>query len=455
MIDFIKIIVQDIDIPSLLNNDKLEFTTPLSQQTGELLENRQTAKYKGLVFEVINKSYLILSGSIHKFKNNGIHNADNFYFSDILESLKSLWHEFGINPKYARLKGLEYGVNIKLSGSPKKFIRNSLINYKGDQPSIQTFRGNGYMKEFEKQRYYVKIYDKGLQYHIVEDAPVKETDNILRIEQKVIKMIYLKDFGIITLADLLKPDTLKYLENNLLELIENLLIWNNQTMIEGLSRKDKNTVQNGKNPLFWVNLKEENRKKYYRELRKFKELAERTGANEIKKKIETLTKEKCNELLYINKETRDKLTEFLNDISEQKRDKLTEFSTAEVNNQKGQINPLYIELNCTDNKKVCRVTGLDISMQKETSKFLCTSGLKFYKEHNPETYSELEKRLSEKWKNESERKKLTELHHSIRNEYFNKIHNTRRRIVKLNEYPSIFDNFALIDKQYLKVARII
>ena len=34
----------------------------------------------------------------------------------------------------------------------------------------------------------------------------------------------------------------------------------------------------------------------------------------------------------------------------------------------------------------CLVTGLDISMQKKGSKFLCFAGLKYYKENEPETF---------------------------------------------------------------------
>jgi len=455
MIDFIKIYVEDIDLKSLQDNEFLDFYVPLSQKTGELLENQKEAKYSGLKFRIVNENKLIISGSLHKYHNNGIHNANDFGYENLLTVIIDLWNTFNINPYSAILQGIEYGVNINTTVSPKNIIKHSVINYKGDQPSINTFRGKGYMKEFEKQQYYIKVYDKGLQYHILKDALVYKSDNILRFEQKVIKMEYLKDTGLFCLVDLLKIDTLNKLRNKLLDAFDNLLIYDFTVKPEGLTAKQKNLLQNGQNAMFWVSLKKENRKKYYKELRKFKELAKEIGALNLHSELRQKIDEKLTNLQRINNENRDKLTDFLSKIKNENRDKLTDFVPNDKKQEKRQINPLYIELNCTENKKVCKVTGLNISMQKETSKFLCTSGLKFYKEHNPEKYSELEKRLSDKWRDATEIKRLEEIAHSIRNEYFNKIHNTKKRIDKLNEYPSIFDNFALIDKQYLKVAKII
>jgi len=107
-------------------------------------------------------------------------------------------------------------------------------------------------------------------------------------------------------------------------------------------------------------------------------------------------------------------------------------------------------------EKQCLVTGLDISMQKITSKFMSISGIKFYKKNYPEIYKELKKRLSDKWKNESLEIRFKEIAHSIRNEYFNKLNNsrnnTKRSINKILSMPSLFDNRLLIDKRKLQIA---
>jgi len=43
--------------------------------------------------------------------------------------------------------------------------------------------------------------------------------------------------------------------------------------------------------------------------------------------------------------------------------------------------------------KVCLVTGLDISMQRKESKYLCFTGLKYYRENKIEIYKDLEKKI--------------------------------------------------------------
>jgi hypothetical protein len=105
-------------------------------------------------------------------------------------------------------------------------------------------------------------------------------------------------------------------------------------------------------------------------------------------------------------------------------------------------------------KRKCIVTKLDISMQKDESKFLCISGVKFYQNNKPEIYKELENRLSATWKNESIKIRNTEIHHSIRNEYFNKFHNNKRDVQKLLNKPSLFDNRFLILPERLQLAGI-
>jgi len=92
-------------------------------------------------------------------------------------------------------------------------------------------------------------------------------------------------------------------------------------------------------------------------------------------------------------------------------------------------------------------------MQKEDSKYLCTSGVEFHQIHFPEIYRELEKRLSNKWKNSSIEKRNYEIAHSVRNEHLNKFNNTERSYNKINSYPSLFNNYDLIDKQKLKYIR--
>ena len=88
--------------------------------------------------------------------------------------------------------------------------------------------------------------------------------------------------------------------------------------------------------------------------------------------------------------------------------------------------------------RVCLVTGLDISIQKMTSKYLCSTGLKYYKENEPETYQRLkEKYLTpEKWSLDLP-EQFYFIAHNIRNAKTNQHHNPRnnRKRFELRNYP--------------------
>lgn len=111
---------------------------------------------------------------------------------------------------------------------------------------------------------------------------------------------------------------------------------------------------------------------------------------------------------------------------------------------------MYRGLLFAKSKKRCLVTGLPIDMQKENSRFICTKGITYYLDHYPEIYDEiLLPRLSGKWKTKIHKTQYEEIAHSIRNAFFNKKHNTKRSIEKINSYPTLFDNKPFIDPHKL------
>ncbi|MCF6366400.1 MAG: hypothetical protein L3J35_09385 [Bacteroidales bacterium] len=465
MIDFIKSLNIPLNISELLNNTYLEFNALVSEKTGEINENRYIAEHKNLKFEIITNKYVNISGSIHKYHNSGKHNYNDFNLYDLFLTIRELNERFKINPFLTPLNNVEFAVNIKTPFNPKTYIRQNIISHKGTPASVKTFKGNGYLKEFEHSQYYIKIYDKGLQFN--------RPDNIFRFEIKVMKMEYLQTIGINTLADLLNIEKLQNLGKNLDKVFSELLIIDKiDTKI--LTAKEKEIYQNGTNPMFWERLKpnskdyengnetpryKKDRKKYYYELNRFKSLIKKYNLNQSQKEISKLIVNKWNNLLKIGTKKRYKLTAFLNEISNQKTEHKTvqndhDFNSLE-NAKTVQNDTSNIVLICTNNKRVCKITNLDISMQKKGSKFLCISGIEFYQIYFPEIYRKLEKRLSEKWENASLGKRNIEIAHSIRNEYFNIINNTKRSINKILSIPSLFNNLNLIDNQKLKVAGMI
>lgn len=108
-------------------------------------------------------------------------------------------------------------------------------------------------------------------------------------------------------------------------------------------------------------------------------------------------------------------------------------------------------------RRICPVTGLDISMQQDNSKFLSATGVEWYYNNKPETYkTTLAPRLRDHWNKQDIKIQFREIAHLIRDEDSNKRHSTRRRIQKiLAEKNVLFDNAKLIPKDKLKTAGLI
>ena len=104
--------------------------------------------------------------------------------------------------------------------------------------------------------------------------------------------------------------------------------------------------------------------------------------------------------------------------------------------------------------KRCPVTGLDISMQPKHTKFISTSGIKWYHKNEREIYYQiLATRLTENLKNRDFNSQFKGIAHSIRNAESNPRNNTKRAIQKLlDEKDSLFNNIQLIDKTKLREA---
>ncbi len=94
-------------------------------------------KVKGLRIRPIKDNFYSVRGSLHKYSNEGLHNADDFQFSDLKKTLNQLSDEIGLNADIAPLNGFEFGVNIKLPTNPNNAL-NRLIDYFGkSEPPIR------------------------------------------------------------------------------------------------------------------------------------------------------------------------------------------------------------------------------------------------------------------------------------------------------------------------------
>ena len=162
--------------------------------------------------------YYRLRGSGHKNKNNGKHNADDYYLSDFANTLNRLYNEIGLNPEITSLNGFEFGVNIKLPFNPNSFLSNIILHKSNS--GYWTDEKRNY-KIYRYKNYSIKFYNKS---ELTKDE-MYHSDNILRVEVRVEKMKHVKKIMTYTkLSDLLDAELWKQFEKMLIEVIEDCLI---------------------------------------------------------------------------------------------------------------------------------------------------------------------------------------------------------------------------------------
>lgn len=219
-----------------------------------------------------------LRGSLHKYANKGLHNADSFRMSDLCRVFTELRELYSIEPNATRLYSVEFGVNIKLPYDPRRVLK-----------AIRMYKGFAFVPMgdiglcYAADSYKLKIYDKGQQ------CGVPGFDNVLRIEVQATNT-YLKKRHVHAplLGDLLSADIWKRFEALLLEMIDNTMIVE-ATPVEALTKKEQQLFA-----LFtgdgWQLL---NKVKRCREKKKFLALAERIGATKLKENLKSLVSTEC------------------------------------------------------------------------------------------------------------------------------------------------------------------
>lgn len=403
MIDFVKISYQCLDnrfIHNLINNSLLDFECVVSEKTGEIKSNLLKAGYKNLKLCLYNKEKLYIQGSLHKYFNKGVHNYNDFTFSNFQDTLQDLQDKFGLIPELCILQNLETGLNIKLPFKPS-FILDNLLQYKGKE-FIRPLHADYY--QCVRDRYLVKLYDKGTQY--------LQKENIFRFEIKYMKMYELNQAGIFSMQDLQNFNNWERFTRLLLERWQKVVFYDTSVREKEITRVQQKNLNNYSNPYYWRSLT--NRKKRFYHLHSYKEITEKHSDNRHKI-IRELFIEKWD--VFTGK--------FKDENKIQNRRK-----NAENKNQKiGRFHTSYIELNCpvlnTHNQdkeksrkktKKCLVTGVDISMQKGKSLLLSHTGLRYYLKTDKKLFEQLKNKfLTKKWKGSDVQTQIKELAHNIRN----------------------------------------
>ena len=393
MIDFIKIIIKDFD-PSILEaNPLLDFYDTVNLSTGEMKTinrygNRVTpsknASYNGLEFKIYETGTITLSGSLHKYWNNGAHNYNDFNNEAVLAVLRDLKTKFKVKPEQCILKCLEIGINITPPIPTNEILDNCLL-HKTKPFEYQKNSDEGKYKQVQHSQYIVKIYNKALHY---QSKGFQIGTEIMRFEIKYTKMQKLNEKGIFSLQDLINYG-LENFKSDLLNEWQNILFFDNTIQIDPLSAKLKKAVLEYSNPNYWTGLLANNQTKNF---------------HYHKSQLKKITFENSNKVQDLTGEIMGKKIDFLN-------------------SKTSRIDPLIIVSKRIglDNenevkKTLCKVTGFNIEMQKTDSVLLSHTGLKYYHKTDKKIFEQIKRRyLSKIWLNSNFETQIKEIAHNIRN----------------------------------------
>ncbi len=386
MIDGIKINNFPVSASEILQNNHLTFPLSNIASTGEMLNRAQVAHY-GSTDIVVKGGNVKMKGSAHKHFEGGT-NYKDFSIPEIQKVITDLANTFQFDPKDALINFIEIGVNIEVMSDPSSLIKNFLI-YRHKEFETLPVTGKGYGRKCETQRFMIKIYNKSMQYGL--------PFHLLRFEVKVSRMEFLKQYGIdnLTMDDLRHPYVYPKLQKMLLNVFNRILIFNSDINIDSIqNQKDRELVLQGRYPEYWRELP---RQRKSEQIKRFIEL---TGKNNLKSELAELIENKWNKLLNPDKLTTfnveldrtdsDKLTTLQTSNRKSIPDKLTTFNKVpkvKISSNNGQINTT---INCYS--RICPITKVDISMQKDDSRFLSTTGLRWLKDNELKKYDDLRKR---------------------------------------------------------------
>ena len=355
-LDFIKAEVVGLDKDYFLNNEQLVFTP-------QLIDRDEIHYYylidENMKIKVYENNKIFISGSLHKYSNDGFHNYDSFTYLRFLEVVEKIKERFGIEPKHLRILCLEHGYNITPPIDPDLII-DHLIKHRNKDCEILLSNDRARYKQFKHNNYILKIYNKGKQYD--------RKDLILRIENKQTNWSeFRKNFGITTLEDFMAFDKTTFVDSLLTK-------WNDVLFYDPtIKGNDKYIKYRDVN--FWNELRATvSRKTYCIHVNRLKEL-NATKGKDVQRLVSDLILEKAKSM------------------------------------RGGNVLQGFA-------KKYCKLTGIEIHNQRKESFLLSHQGLKYILTNDPDKYRTLEMRyLSGKWVTSSSQTKIKEIAHNIRTRF--------------------------------------
>lgn len=412
MIDFIKIALYNPElILKVWNNKELIFKSAEKRRFNDEIKDKHTKTFNGLTFTLFDER-LEITGSLHKFFNDGIHNTNDFSFLSCVQIVRKLEDILKLELNNCFIVNIEFGLNLIASKSVKDIVtwlkfheRNEFRNF----PELQYAKQAGTFKGGKINTYKtIKAYAKGLEPF---GGKYYGDPNTFRIEVKSKQSKYIRKLGIKTLSDLLNPTVYGTLSNEIIK------EWNNVLILESSLLKNDKKLNKYSSTDFWEESLQEYRNKFSNDKNRFFKLLKSYPEN-IHSEISNLIKTK--------------LESFKNEF---KNGAISTPHLYSGKNKNGAISNYVNMESAQQRNSYCIITGLQIYNQQPGTKNLTEKGVKWYFENEPETYkNELEILLTQNWLNKHRGEPLknhfAEIYHMIRNKDRNPKNNTRNNTKK-------------------------
>jgi len=366
--------IKGITPEEFFKNDLLDFTSPVSLKTGEVMHGKNRDRNKNLFtpktkmeavynhckFIITNDKYINFSGSLHEFRHGGINYTD-FTFPQLVEVTKDLYEKLHINPFLDQIHNIEFGVNVILPFSAKTLLK-SIISFKGQEYELRKYNGKGFMIKFSFDQYELKIYDKGSQY--------KLPDHILRFEIKVTRMNFLHSKGISInhSSDLLSQSIHRQLGALLIDFFKQLVIFDPSIKLDQLKSRERTLLTEGRNPKYWMDLRESNPENYKKKLKRFRQLVVEHGTMNLQQTVFELIYKKWEMISNPEPGTIQKVNAFLAEMSQITFPEITDLSNYNFPHNTTS-NSMLLPVNIAPMRRECRSCGRDISGQNPRSVF--------------------------------------------------------------------------------------
>ena len=229
MIDFVKIkITDEALINQVWSNEILEYDGKSEKRFNDELKELVKKKYKNLYFTKY-QDRIEISGSLHYFFNNGIHNSNDFSVKDCINTIMQIRDLFMLDLEKCKLINLEYGVNIIPSIDVEDLVHNIMYH---DKRQFTRPTKHFYYKIAGNEAYkHVKAYNKSVQFPSL-------CNNTFRFEVKSKQSKYINSLDLFTLNDLADTDAYNHLMKELIKEWDNVLLFD---LSKNIDKKYLNT----------------------------------------------------------------------------------------------------------------------------------------------------------------------------------------------------------------------